>query len=147
MPNIVLRLFAFGHRGIAVEYWSSIREWAAVHWVLWPSMSVALLLYVVACWSYWRHTHRSKILFLMMHLSFIFGCCIVVLALVEDTPSWFRRSSVLSALGVLSIFAALISFVAAHMWMGDVTKELQGANAKAVARWRNAIAEKLGLKE
>ena len=123
----------------------SLKTWAATHWVLWPAMIGVLIVFVFILWWNNHQKHKSRALFRHMTTSLLLGLMVVAAGIIEDVPSWFRRSSVISCLGVLMIASALLSFVVAHRWVDQVASDLEQQKKKELNTLKESIGTKIGV--
>lgn len=119
-----------------------LKTWAAVHWVLWPSIVVVLLLFIGILWWSHHQTRRSPALFRAMAISLLLGLMVIAAGIIDDLPPWFRRSSVISCLGVLLILNALLCYVVAHRWVRQVTLQLE-KEKKALEKENKEVGDKV----
>lgn len=122
-----------------------LKAWAATHWVLWPAVIGVLIVFIFILWWNRHQKHQSAALFRFMTTSLLLGLMVIAVGIVEDVPSWFRRSSVISCLGVLLIACALLSFVTAHRWIDVEIKKVQKEKDDAVKRLKETIGTNLGV--
>lgn len=89
---------------------------------------MVLILYVVAFWvRFHRKDVHSTILQLLLTLSYALGFAVIGVGLVRDDelPRWFRRGSVMSALGIFTIATAWLLFFVANKWVTHATMEVE----------------------
>ena len=114
---------------------SRLQDFAVAHLVLWPALAVIVMLYLVAFWvRFHRRDNHNTVLMLVLTASYLIGLAIVVVALFKDDelPRWFRKASVMTALGVFSILSAWLSFFVANKWVLHVTSDADRKRSEAV---------------
>ena len=122
-----------------------LKAWATTHWVLWPAVLCVLIVFLCILWWSRHQKHHSPALFRQMTTSLLLGLAVIAAGIIEDVPSWFRRSSVISCLGVLMIASALLSYIVAHRWVDDIASDHENKVKKELNTLKEQIGTKIGL--
>lgn len=125
----------------------SLQSLFSAHPVLWPALAIVAILFAFAyALRARRREPQNKRLFQLMVASFALGLLVVIVSQIDDPPSWFKKHSVLSALGICLILCAWGSYYFASRWVQQVTATLESEKRKEVNKLKDEISAKLGLK-